>query len=107
MIACPSPKCSSPNVADLPHYWRSLPSDSPLKVEYAPPSKPKVSYWAALAAIAVGIVVITEGAILLGLLLVLGGAGWGGLVFKASQWAEAQHAAWSRSHVCLACTGRF
>ncbi|MFC8065459.1 hypothetical protein [Streptomyces sp. NPDC057299] len=66
-----------------------------------------MSYWAALAAIAVGIVVITEGAILLGLLLVLGGAGWGGLVFKASQWAEAQHAAWSRSHVCLACTGRF
>ncbi|MFF8574028.1 hypothetical protein ACQPXT_01420 [Streptomyces sp. CA-100214] len=107
MIACPSSKCSSPNVADLPHYWRSLPSDSPLKAEYAPPARPKVSYWAALAAVAVGIVVITEGGILIGLLIAAGGVGWGALAFKAVQWAEAQHAVWSTSHVCLACTGRF
>ncbi|CAL9647773.1 hypothetical protein [Streptomyces sp. enrichment culture] len=107
MIACPSKDCSSPNVADLPHYWQSLPAESPLKAKYAPPARPKVSYWAALLAIAVGILVLTEGAILLGLLIAAGGAGWGVVVYKAVQWAEAQRAAWEQSHVCLACTGTF
>lgn len=107
MIACPSPKCLSPNVADLPHYWQSLPAESPLKDRYAPPARPKVSYWAALAAIAVGVLVLVEGGVLLGLLLVVGGAGWGAVVYKAVQWAEAQRAVWEQSHVCLACTGTF
>ncbi|MFE6311740.1 MULTISPECIES: hypothetical protein [Streptomyces] len=107
MIACPSPKCSSPNVADLPHYWQSLPSESPLKAKYAPPARPKASYWAAVAGIVAGVLVITGGGVLLGLLLIVGGAGWGAVVYKAVQWAEAQRAAWESSHVCLACTGTF
>jgi hypothetical protein len=107
VIACPSPKCSSPNVADLPHYWQSLPAESPLKAKYAPPGRPKVSYWAALIAVGVGLLVLVEGGVLLGLLLVAGGAGWGAVVYKAVQFAEAQRAAWEQSHVCLACTGTF
>ena len=107
MIACPSKACLSPNVADLPHYWQSLPAESPLKAQYAPPARPKVSYWAALLAIAVGILVLTEGAILLGLLIAAGGACWGAVVYKAAQAVEAQRAEWESSHVCLACTGTF
>ncbi|WP_109030099.1 hypothetical protein [Streptomyces rubrogriseus] len=78
-----------------------------MKAKYAPPARPKVSYWAALIAIAVGVLVLTEGAILLGLLIAAGGAGWGAVVYKAVQWAEAQRATWEQSHVCLACTGTF
>lgn len=107
MIACPSSKCASPNVADLPHYWQSLPSDSPLKKKYAPPDAPRVSYWAAVVAVVIGVVSATGGAVLLGLLLVAGGVGWGALVFKATQYADAQRARWEVSHVCLACTGTF
>lgn len=78
-----------------------------MKAKYAPPARPRVSYWAALAAVVVGILVLTEGGILLGLLLIVGGVGWGAVVFKAVQFAEAQRAAWESSHVCLACTGTF
>jgi len=108
MIVCPSSKCGSPNVADLPHYWRSLPSDSVLKAKYAPPpTAASGGYLAALGAVAVGIVVVAGGSVLLGLLITAGGLGWGAIVHKATAYAERQRAAWESSRVCLACTGRF
>jgi hypothetical protein len=106
VIVCPSSKCGSPNVADLPHYWQSLPAESPLKGRYAPPPKIEASYWAALAAVAVGIVIVVSGS-LLGLLVVAGGVGWGALVHHQLAEAEARLAAWNSSRVCLACTGTF
>lgn len=106
VIVCPSSKCGSPNVADLPHYWQSLPAESPLKGRYAPPAKFEGSYWAALAAVVVGIVIVASGS-LLGLLVVAGGVGWGALVHHRLAEAEAQLAAWTSSRVCLACTGTF
>lgn len=107
MIVCPSPKCGSPNVADLPHYWRSLPSDSDLKAKYAPPAAAKGGALGALGALVVGIVVAANGAVLLGLLIAAGGLGWGALVYKATAYAEQQRTAWESSRVCLACTGQF
>ncbi|MCX4480263.1 hypothetical protein OOK44_28045 [Streptomyces cellulosae] len=107
VIACPSPKCSSPNVADLPHYWQSLPSESPLKAKYAPPARPKVSYWAAVGASVAGVLVITGGGVLLGLLLFVGRRRLGRGRVQGSAVAQAQRAAWESSHVCLACTGTF
>lgn len=106
MLVCPSPKCGSPNVADLPHYWASLPAESPLKGQYAPPARVEGSYWIALAAVVLGIVV-TVGGSLLGLLVVAGGAAWGALVHQRVVAAEARLADWTSSRVCLACTGMF
>ena len=107
MIVCPSSKCGSPNVADLPHYWKSLPSESPLKAKYAPPAKVEGGYLAALAAIVLGVVAAVSGAVMPGLLVVAGGVGWGLLVHRRMSEAEARLAAWNTSRVCLACTGTF
>ncbi|MFI5991636.1 hypothetical protein ACIBAC_07220 [Streptomyces sp. NPDC051362] len=107
MIVCPSPKCGSPNVADLPHYWRSLPSDSDLKAKYAPPAAARGGLLGALGALVFGIVVAVGGAVLLGLVIAAGGLGWGAVVYKATTYAEERRTTWESSRVCLACTGRF
>ncbi|GHJ04760.1 hypothetical protein TPA0906_66250 [Streptomyces olivaceus] len=106
MIACPSVKCLSPNVADLPHYWASLPADSPLKGRYAPPEVPQASYWLPLAAVAVGVLLLVGGS-LAGLLVIAGAGAWGALAWRSAQQVEAKRTAWETSHVCLACTGTF
>lgn len=107
MIVCPSSKCGSPNVADLPHYWKSLPSESPLKAMYSPPEVPGVNYWGALAAVAVGILAALSGAVLAGLLAAAGGLAWGAFIRRGAEAAEARLADWNSSRVCLACTGKF
>lgn len=107
MIVCPSQKCGSPNVADLPHYWRSLPSDSVLKAKYAPPATARGGVPAALGATVLGIVVAAGGAVLLGLVIAAGGLGWGAVVYKATAYAQERRVVWESSRVCLACTGRF
>ncbi|QLJ01508.1 hypothetical protein HZZ00_11050 [Streptomyces sp. NEAU-sy36] len=106
MITCPSPKCGSPNVADLPHYWHSLPAESPLKARYAPPDAADASYWLALAAVVAGVVLLVSGS-LLGLLVAAAGVGWGVLVHQRAAGAAVQLADWESSRVCLACTGTF
>ena len=107
MIVCPSSKCGSPNVADLPHYWQSLPAESPLKARYAPPAKVDGSYWVALAAVVMGVAFMASGSVGVGLLVAVGGLVWGAVVHRAVTTAEAQLAAWNSSRVCLACTGTF
>jgi hypothetical protein len=106
LLVCPSPKCGSPNVADLPHYWQSLPAESPLKGRYAPPARVEATYWVALTAVVLGVVVVASGS-LFGLLLVAGGLGWGALVHHRLTEAESLLADWTSSRVCLACTGTF
>jgi hypothetical protein len=107
VIQYPSPLCASTNVADLPHYWQSLPSESPLKAQYAPPDVPGVSYWGALAAVVVGILAAASGAVLAGLLVAGGGLAWGAFLRRGVEAAEARLAGWNSSRVCLACTGTF
>lgn len=106
MVTCPSPKCGSPNVADLPHYWRSLPAESPLKAVYAPPAAVDASYWIALAAVVAGVVLLVSGS-LLGLLVAVAGVVWGVLVHQRAAGAARLLADWESSRVCLACTGTF
>jgi hypothetical protein len=102
---CPSDKCGSSNVEHLPHYWASLPGDSPLKARYAQPDEPDQRTRLILAGVAVlGIVVLCTGGIGLGLLmLAVGGAGvlWATGRIGAS---EAERAVWQRRQICLACT---
>lgn len=106
-MRCPSEKCGSVNVEHLPHYWQSLPAESPLKARYAPPAKADGGYLVALAAVALGIAVVVSGAVLAGLLVAVGSLAWGALVHQRVTAAEAALAAWESSRVCLACTGTF
>lgn len=107
MIVCPSSKCGSSNVADLPHWWQSLPSESPLKAQYAPPAAAEGRYLPALGAVALGIVALISGAVLAGLLVAAGGLVWGAFMHRGVAAAQAQLADWNSSRICLACTGTF
>jgi hypothetical protein len=101
------PGCKSSNVEKLSHYWQSLPTESPLRLQYAPPGKPDSRYWIALAAIAAGIAFIASGAALAGLLVAVGGIAWGAVVHAGVQRYEAALADWEAARLCLACVGRF
>jgi hypothetical protein len=106
-VKCPSAKCGSSNVEHLPHYWESLPSDSPLKGRYAPPAAVEAQYVLVLGVIAVGIALMATSSVLLGLLAAAGGLVWGAVMQqRVARW-EAAHGAWSTSMICLACTGRW
>lgn len=107
MIVCPQAGCASPNVVDLPHYWLSLPSESPLKVRYAPPPGVAGSYWTSVGVVAVGLLIAASGMVGLGLLLIAGGVVWGGLLYRFTAQAATQKTAWESEQVCLACTHRF
>ncbi|GGX72036.1 hypothetical protein [Streptomyces minutiscleroticus] len=107
MIQCPNASCRSTNIEFLPHYWQSLPDESPLKDEYKPPAVAPSQFWWVLAIIALGVVVAVLGAVLLGLLVVLGGLVWGALVHTGISATRTKLASWDTSHICLACTRRF
>ncbi|KAB1979237.1 hypothetical protein [Streptomyces triticiradicis] len=99
--------CSSTNVERLSHYWQSLPAESPLRASYAPPGEVQASYWVALLATLLGIVAVTSGAVVLGLLVAVGGLAWGAVVYRSVQAYELSLADWNARTICLACTGQF
>lgn len=107
MVVCPQARCGSPNIVDLPHYWESLPGESPLKARYAPPAAAKASYWASLAVVVLGVVAVTSGTVGLGLAAIVGGVAWGGVIHWQAAEAAARLEQWRDSQVCLACAGRF
>jgi uncharacterized membrane protein YgcG len=100
-------KCSSTNVERLSHYWESLPSESPLRARYAPPSEVPSQVWIALLAIAAGIAFMVTGGVVLGLLVAVGGMGFGAFNHAGVQRYRASLAEWSAARICLACTGQF
>lgn len=107
MVVCPQTECGSPNVVDLPHYWESLPAESPLKARYAPPAGGAASYWASVAVVALGIVTAASGGVGLGLMAVAAGVGWGAFMYRQAAEATARMERWHDSRVCLACTRKF
>lgn len=106
-MQCPSSKCGSTNVQDLPHYWQGLPSDSPLKQRYAQPAAVDGRGLFVLGAVTVGIVVMVAGGILLGLLILAVGVVAGVVSYQQGAAAGLAREAWERSLICLACTGTF
>ncbi|XHM64545.1 hypothetical protein ACE6JH_30745 [Streptomyces nigra] len=83
-------------------YWESLPSESPHRGRYAPPDEVEVKVWVALAAVGTGIGVAVTGAILVGLLVVVGGLLWGAVMVGQQRAYEMALAAYDRSVICLA-----
>lgn len=100
-------KCSSTNVERLSHYWHSLPAESPLRAEYAPPGEVQANYWVALLATIGGIWAAVSGAVLLGLLVTVGGLLWGVFMYQGVERYRSSLADWSSRTICLACTGQF
>lgn len=101
------PTCSSPNVQKLDLYWKSLPAESPLRATYAPPDEVASQVLIALAATLVGIGVAVSGAILLGLLVAVGGMVFGAVNHAGVERYRGQLADWAAARLCLACNGLF
>lgn len=104
-MQCPSEKCGSSNVEHLPHYWQSLPSDSPLKAKYAQPAEgdQRARLIAVLATVA-GLVLTFTGNIAVGLFVLFGGAAAVAVTHQRIVAADAARAQWQRRQICLACT---
>lgn len=101
------PKCSSPNVEKLAHYWQALPAESALRAKYAPPTETPSQALIALLAVIGGIALAVSGTVLLGLLVTVGGLGFGAYNHAAVERYRASLAEWREAQLCLACTGRF
>lgn len=101
------PKCSSPNVERLAHYWQSLPAESPLRDRYRPPDEVPSQAWIALLAAVGGIAVAVSGAIVFGLLVALGGLLFGAFNHASVERYRSALADWTAARICLACPGRF
>ena len=93
------------NVQSLPHYWLSLPGDSPLKRKYAQPAEGDRRARLVAAAVAVaGLVLACTGTVGAGL-VVLAAAGVGVWVTHGRiVQADGARALWQRRQICLACT---
>lgn len=104
-MQCPQDKCGSTNVEKLSHYQASLPSDSPLKAEYAPPAAPDPRNRLLLAALAVaGLVLAVTGQVAVGLVALAVGAVGAVVAHGRIEAVEAARALWERRRICLACT---
>jgi hypothetical protein len=102
------PKCGeSHQVRDLPGYWRSL---GPGAADYEPLRKPaaaEVRFLYAAGVAAVGVALMVTGSVLLGLLVVAGGVGWGAVMSRQVAAADAVRGAWERAMWCGHCSIRF
>lgn len=104
-MICPSEKCASSNVQHLPHYWRSLPNESPLKAEYAEPAEGDAMARLVLVLIAIaGVVLAVTGTVGLGLIALAVGTIGGWVVHGRIVLAAQERDRWGRSRICLACT---
>ncbi|WP_037914051.1 hypothetical protein [Actinacidiphila yeochonensis] len=104
-MRCPSVKCGSSNVEFLPHYWESLPGDSPLKRKYAKPAAgDRRAVAVAAGATVLGLVLAVTGTVVLGLLVLVAGGVGAAVSWRRVEAAEAARGAWQRRQICLACT---
>ena len=101
------PTCSSPNIQQLQLFWQALPAESPLRAKYAPPDEVASQVLIALVATLAGIGVAVSGAILLGLLVAVGGMIFGAVNHAGVERYRGQLADWTAARLCLACSGMF
>lgn len=95
------PGCNSGNVQSLPLFYKSLPQASVLRGQYAPPVEVQSQYWIALLAVLTGIAFLINGAILVGLLLPLGGLAYGAINHASVEEYRVKFAKWSNSRIIV------
>jgi hypothetical protein len=104
-MKCPSDKCGSSNIEHLPHYWLSLPGDSPLKRRYAQPAEGDRRAVLVAGGVAVlGLIMAVTGTVGVGLLVLAAGAVGAGVMVRRVSAAETARGLWQRRQICLACT---
>jgi hypothetical protein len=104
-MQCPSEKCASTNVQHLPHYWQSLPGDSPLKGKYEQPAQGDRRARLIAAGVAVlGLVLAVTGTVALGLLVLAAGAIGAWVLHGRVAAADHARGRWASTQICLACT---
>lgn len=107
MLALLCPTCSSPNIQKLDLFWKALPAESPLRGKYAPPAEVASQALIALVATLAGIGVMVSGAVLLGLLVAVGGMVFGAVNHAGVERYRGELADWAAAKLCLACEGLF
>ena len=89
----------------LPHYWESLPAESPLRARYAQPAEEDGRARLILALVAVaGVILAVTGSVALGLLALAVGAVGAWVAHGRIIAADHARALWGRRQICLACT---
>lgn len=104
---CPSPNCGSSNVQLLSHYLDGLPPGSPHRSAYAAPDGEAGSLLGPVVVALLGVLAVFSGAILAGLLMAVGGAGWGFVAHRRAEAAGLARSAWGNTRICLACSERW
>ncbi|SEL68619.1 hypothetical protein [Streptacidiphilus jiangxiensis] len=104
--ACPS--CGmAEQVVKLDHFYLALPDGSGLKSSFAPPATRASSYGVPLVVAAVGAFFVIDGAVVLGLLLLLVAAVLAMVVSRGVDEARRARAHWERQMFCRHCAIRF
>ncbi|WP_275461475.1 hypothetical protein [Streptomyces noursei] len=107
-MALGCPRCKESNqVLHLPEFWKSLPKESELRDEYAPPLEFRMQWLYPVVAGGLGVVALVTGGVAAGVLLLAGGVGVGFWLSGRARAAEDARAKWSRSWICRRCPATF
>lgn len=71
------------------------------------PSKAEVNYLYALGVALLGVALLVTGAVLAGVVVLVGGTGWGVAMSRQVSVADGKRAVWQRSKWCRRCTKEF
>lgn len=102
------PTCGeSSQVLKLDEFWRSLSQDAELKRSLAQPPDYAARWLIPFGLAATAVLLLTTGGILLGLLLLLAGAGSGAWMWLATTAAQEARERWGRLLYCRRCPNQF
>ncbi|GGL80655.1 hypothetical protein GCM10010129_25320 [Streptomyces fumigatiscleroticus] len=107
MLVCPDAACGSSNVESVSLFYQSLPAESPLREEYAPPGEVAARYWIALLAVVAGIWLLFSSGVLLGLVVAVGGLLFGAAEYRQVAAFRGAMSAYEARHICRACAKPF
>lgn len=104
---CPSKNCGSSNVQLLSLYVDGLAPGAPNRERFARPPVEGGGALPAVLLVLLGAGMLISGVILAGLAALLVGAGWGYVIYKKVEAADAAKTAWENTRVCLACSEKW
>lgn len=101
-LACPGCKDSS-LAHDLPAFWRSLPHESPLHAELAPPPDPVLQWLPSVVLAGVAILLLATGTVVWGVVALLAAGVVGFVAWRRHEDAVAELEKWKASMYCRHC----
>ena len=101
-LACPGCK-ESALAHDLPSFWRSLPHESELRTELAPPPDPVLQWLPPVILLGVAVLLLATGTILWGVVALLAAGVVGFVAYSRHQSAVMALERWKASLYCRHC----